>query len=280
LRRFFASIGQRPAGRRNNASNLDGMPATPRVLNWLRKELGSYELDLVAVFRKHGTAQTWPLRAKDPDDLEAKLAAGGHFVALPKEPAALANILEVSLVDFLLEAVAKRRGASAQRGTERGYPDLELSGRAFGGGFHAVDVKIARRNAPKTQTQSRITLYTGNTFFRYPSLHWPGTFRPFEDYTTHIDVLGIYTLDESSPGRISELELIVQEPWRIASKQRSSTTREYIGAVTSLEALREGSGEFSDEDAFYKFWRAYKFRIGATVQQQLDKALASQKKAT
>ncbi len=155
------------------------MPASPRLLAWLRKQLNSYELDLVAVFRKHGTAQSWPLRATDPDDLEAKLAAGGHFVALPKEPAALANILEVSLIDFLLNAVRQTRGATAQRGTERGYPDLELSGRAFGGGFHAVDVKIARRNNAGTQTQSRITLYTGNTFFRYPSLRWAGTFRPF-----------------------------------------------------------------------------------------------------
>jgi hypothetical protein len=254
------------------------MPADPKVLTWLRNQLSAYELDLVAVYRKHGASQTWPLRAKDPDELEAKLTAGGHFIALPKEPAALANILEVSLVDFVLEAVSRRRGAQAQRGTERGYPDLELSGSAFGGGFHAVDVKIARRNRPRTQTQSRITLYTGNTFFRYPSLHLPGTFRPFEDYASHVDVLGIYTLDDSSLGRISDLELIVQEPWRIGSKQRSSTTREYIGAVMNLDALREGRGEFPDEAAFYKFWRAYKFRIGATVQQQLDKALAAQKK--
>jgi hypothetical protein len=253
------------------------MPANPKVLTWLRNQLSSYELDLVAVYRKHGASQAWPLRANDPDDLEAKLTAGGHFIALPKEPAALANILEVSLVDFLLDAVGQRRGAHAQRGTERGYPDLELSGSAFGAGFHAVDVKVARRNAARTQTQSRITLYTGNTFFRYPSLHWPGTFRPFEDYASHVDVLGIYTLDESSLGRISDLELIVQEPWTIASKQRSSTTREYMGAVTHLDALRQGLGEFPDQEAFYKFWRAYPFKIGRTVQQQLDKALAAQK---
>lgn len=256
------------------------MPASPKLLAWLRKQLNAYELDLVAVFRKHGTAQSWPLRARDPDDLETKLAAGGHFVALPKEPAALANILEVSLIDFLLNAVQRSRGAAAQRGTERGYPDLELSGKAFGGGFHAVDIKVARRNNAGTQTQSRITLYTGNTFFRYPSLRWPGTFRPFEDYASHVDVLGIYTLDEGSLGRISDLELIVQEAWRIASKQRSSTTREYIGAVTNLDALRQGHGEFADEAAFYKFWRAYRFRIGATVQQQLDKLLATQKKTS
>ena len=255
------------------------MAANPTVLAWLRKQLSTYEPDLVAVFRRHGPSQVWPLRANDPDDLEAKLASGGHFIALPKEPAALANILEVSVVDFLLEAISQHPGARAQRGTERGYPDLELSGKGFGGGFHAVDVKVARRNPAKTQTQSRITLYTGNTFFRYPSLHWPGTFRPFEDYVSHIDVLAIYTLDEASLGRISDLEMIVQEPWRIASKQRSSTTREYIGAVTKLDALRAGAGEFDDEEAFYKFWRAYKFRIGATVQQQLDKALAAQKRA-
>jgi hypothetical protein len=254
------------------------MPANPKVLTWLRNELSSYELDLVAVFRKHGPSQAWPLRASNPDDLESKLIAGGHFIALPKEPAALANILEVSLVDFLLDAVRRRRGASAERGTERGYPDLELSGSAFGGGFHAVDVKIARRNKARTQTQSRITLYTGNTFFRYPSLRWPGTFRPFDDYVSHVDVLGIYTLDESSLGRISDFELIVQEPWCIASRQRSSTTREYLGAVKSLDDLREGRGEFVDEAAFYKFWRAYKFKVGDAVQQQLDKALAAQKK--
>jgi hypothetical protein len=253
------------------------MPADARLLDWLRKHVRSYELDLVAVFRKQGTSPTWPLRADDPDDLEAKLEAGGHFVALPKEPAALANILEVSLVDFLLDAVARTPGAKALRGTERGYPDLELTGSSFGGGYHAVDVKVARRNKARTKTQSRITLYTGNTFFRYPSLHWSGTFRPFESYASHVDVLGIYTLDERSLGRISDLELIVHEPWRIASRRRSSTTREYIGAVTSLEALREGRGEFVDEDAFYKFWRAYKFRIGASVQQQLDRALAAQK---
>ncbi len=255
------------------------MPADPKLLAWLRKQLSTYELDLVAVFRKQGTSPTWPLHAGDPNELEAKLDAGGHFVALPKEPAALANILEVSLVDFLLDVVGQTRGAKAVRGTERGYPDLELTGSAFGGGFHAVDVKVARRNKARTQTQSRITLYTGNTFFRYPSLHWSGTFRPFESYASHVDVLGIYTLDENSLGRISDLELIVQEPWHIASHQRSSTTREYIGAVRSLDALRNGGDEFTDEEDFYKFWRAYKFRIGASVQQELDKALAAQRKS-
>jgi hypothetical protein len=70
--------------------------------------------------------------------------------------------------------------------------------------------------------------------------------------------------------------LIVQEPWRIASRQRSSTTREYIGAVDSLERLRSGAGEFESEEEFYRFWRAYPFRTGRAVEQQLRRLLAGQ----
>ncbi len=250
------------------------MAADDRLMAWLEKSVAKYKLDLVAVFRKHGASPSWPLTAEDADELEAKLAAGGHFTPLPKEPAALANVLEVSLVDFLLGEADRARGVTAERGTERGYPDLEISGSAFGGGHHAVDIKVARRNKSRRATQSRITLYTGNTYFRFPQLRWPGTFRPFDEYESHVDLIGIYTLDEQLPGRITDLELLVQEPWRIASRQRSSTTREYIGAVQRLEDLRSGNGEFDSEGAFYKFWRAYRFAIGPSVQQQLDKLLA------
>ena len=125
-------------------------------------------------------------------------------------------------------------------------------------------------------TQSRITLYTGNTYFRYPTLHWAGTFRPFNDYATHLDLIAIYTLNDQSASRVDDLQLIVQEPWRIASKQRSSTTREYIGAVQKIADLQWGNGEFATEVDFYNYWRKYRFKIGPVVQQQLDKLLAGQ----
>lgn len=245
---------------------------------WLRDACQAYRYDLRGVFRRRGE-HPWPLVAGDPEQLEHQLAEGGHLLPLPKEPAALANVLEVSIVDYLLDALAAVEGAAAARGTERGYPDLEVSGSAFGGGFHAVDVKIAQRGRradgrPAPSTQSRITLYTGNTYFRYPTLHWPGTFRPFQDYASHLDVLGVYSLNETSTDRVDGLELIVQPPWRIASRQRSSTTREYLGAVTKVEDLRAGRGEFATPAEFYAYWRKYPFRIGRAVQQQLDRALA------
>lgn len=195
-------------------------------------------------------------------------------MALPSEPAALANIVEVSVVDFLLDQIDRENGVSSHRGTERGYPDIEISGPRFGGGYHALDIKVARRAPSGRQTKSRVTLYTGNTYFRYPQLKWPGTFRPFQDYESHLDLIVLYTFSPGALSRIEDPELVVHESWRIASKQRSSTTREYLGAVTSIEDLRSGSGEFATKEDFYAYWRKYPFKIGRAVQQQLDKLLA------
>lgn len=255
---------------------LLGMPPTYDLELWLREQCREYVFSLLGVLQAKGHHE-WPLVAEHEEDLARQLVEGGHILPLPKEPASLANVLEVSIVDFLLVRIDELEGATATRGTERGYPDLEVSGEAFGGGFHAVDIKVARRKPTKRgfskNTNSRVTLYTGNTYFRHPTLTWPGAARPFNDYASHIDVIGVYTLNEDSAGRVEDLELIVQPPWKIASRQRSSTTREYIGAVTDIDALREGRGEFASPEEFYAYWRKYKFKVGDAVQQQLDKLL-------
>ena len=248
-----------------------------KLISWLRDACGQYELEPVAVYRA-GRRSSFPISAHNEDDLQEQLKAGGHFLPLPKEPASLANVLEVSLTEFLLDRLSEFPDADCQRGTERGYPDLEINGPAFGDLPHAVDLKAARRRIGKSgdasiNTQSRITLYTGNTYFRYPQLLWPGTFRPFQDYGSHISLIAIYTLNSESLSRIEDLDLIVHETWRIASKQRSSTTREYIGAMQRIDDIKNANGEFENEEDFYAFWRKFPFRIGRSVQQQLDRLL-------
>jgi hypothetical protein len=241
---------------------------------WLDARCRDFGFGLGGLYHRRGD-RPGPIAAENIEDLEQQLADRGHLLPLPTEPAALANVLEVSLVDFVLRAVDGVDGMQAVRGTERGYPDIELTGDVLGGRYHAVDVKVARRDgtAAKLSTQSRITLYTGNTYFKWPSLHWPGTFRPFEDYASHLDIIVIYTLNTDVRSRAEDLEIIVQEPWRIGSTKRSSTTREYIGAVTRIEDLREGRGEFDTEAAFYDYWRKFPFKVSPQVQKQLQRLL-------
>jgi hypothetical protein len=243
------------------------------LIQWLRDACARHRVEPIAVYRA-SLDHEWPLVARDEASLQAALLDGGHFLPLPKEPAALANILEVSLVDFILKELRSVGGATVKRGTERGYPDIEIAGEKFGGDNHAVEVKVARRNRSGRSTQSRITLYTGNTYFRFPQFRWPGTFRPFQDYKSHLDLIVLYSLDEDSLARAQRVELIVQEAWKIGSKQRSSTTREYVGAVQAIEDLRAGRGEFETEQAFYAYWRKYPFKIGRAVQQHLDRLLS------
>jgi hypothetical protein len=250
------------------------------LLSWLRDRCAGYTFDVTAVFHRDGT-HTWPLTlsAVDPVHLEEQLGERGHLLPLPREPAALANVLEVSIVDFLMKAATELDGLTVVRGTERGYPDIELSGGALGDLFHAVDVKVARRNdtKKKLRTQSHITLYTGNTYFKWPDLHWSGTFRPFNEYASHLDIIVIYTLNPETRARVEDLKLIVQEPWRIASRKRSSATREYIGAIDLISDIEAGNGQFATQEEFYKFWRAFPFKISAQVQQELQRLLQRQK---
>lgn len=248
---------------------------TSGAVELLRAVCADYVFEPIAIYKAGGT-HNWPLVAGDEDQLAAVLADGGHFLPLPKEPAALANVVEVAVVDFLIERLAGR-SVELVRGTERGYPDIEMS---VGNRHFAVDVKVARRalnkkGVPTGRTDSRITLYTGNTFFMYPTLKWPGTFRAFADYEGHVDLICLYTLDTESVTRVRDFELIVAEPWRIASKQRSSTTREYLGAVDDISRIRNETGEFASAAEFYKFWRGHSWKIGKAVQKQLQKLLAA-----
>lgn len=229
----------------------------------------TYEVEPVAVYRR-AASPSWPIHAEDDDELTAQLHARGHLLPLPKEPAALANILETSVREQVMTGLKSHYKVSSIAGGERSYPDIEVSGPA--GEFYAVDIKVAQRNKNRLRTQSRITLYTGNTYFRYPSLHWPGAFRPFDDYRQHLDIIVLYNLSEKRH-RVDDVEVLVHEPWRIASKKRSSTTREYLGAVDLIEDLRNGRGEFESQEEFYSYWRKYPFKTGKIVEKQLQKAI-------
>lgn len=248
---------------------------TAQAVEMLRQVCANYEFEPLAIYKKRGQHE-WPLIADSERSLAAQLAAGDHFLPLPKEPAALANIIEVAVIDFILDQLSNSH-IEFNRGTERGYPDLEM---ILDDNFFAIDVKVARRKlskkgVPTGKTDSRITLYTGNTFFMYPSLKWPGTFRPFASYEGHIDIICLYNLDVASAARVADFELLVVEPWKVGSKRRSSTTREYLGAVDDIARLRNEQGEFGTAEEFYSFWRNHPWKIGKAVQKQLQRLLAA-----
>jgi hypothetical protein len=224
------------------------------LIDFLREACRHYKLEASAIYCKTGAMREWPPPVSSQEALYQCLKEDGYLLPLPTESAALANIIEVSLVKYLVTQLNKLPNTRAWGGTTRAYPDIVVSSEAFGEGHHAVDIKVARRSASRKRTENAISLLTGNTFFLHDFL-FPGMGILYSEYRSHIDVLVIYTFDEASYSHVVNPELIAHETWRLASEDRSSSTREYIGAVTSLQRLRIGQGDFASMEEFLEYWR-------------------------
>ncbi len=182
----------------------------------------------------------------------------GRVIPLPKEPAVVAKVVEVSVTEHF------KRKAYAVRGLDvlddlsgRGYPDVLLAGRATGNRRVALDVKVARRKPRRqgmpTKTQSRITLGPFDSYFRRPDDPIPGVGVAYGDMAWHVDLIVLYDWVD---GGVENVEILVVETWRVASMRRSSTTRNYIGAMDTIADLRAERGAFDSIDDFYAYWRA------------------------
>ena len=226
------------------------------LLNWIREQTAGWEPSAVGVFRQSGRNERWPIHAGDATELRETLTDRGHLLPLPTEPAALANLLEIELTTHLGAAILGTDGAEIRVGTQRSFPDLEFSGPAFGDGVRAADIKCARRRKSGKALQSRIALYTGNTYFLWPQLKFSGILRPFSEYEELLSIVAIYDFRPDLPERIANLQVITHETWRIASRKRASATREYIGSVQDIDQLVAGNGEFASSEEFYGFWRS------------------------
>lgn len=234
---------------------------TSPLLTWLQETIDEWQPSIIGVFRERAD-HPWPLSADSPEELRKLLMQTGHLLPLPTEPAALANVMELELRETLVNAIGAVDGAAVTQGTERSYPDLEFHGEYFGGGWRAVDIKCARRKKTSkgvqsaSGLQSRIALYTGNTYFLWPQLKFSGALRPFGDYEELLSIVVMYDFLKDSPERIGNVEVIAHESWRLGSKARASATREYIGSVRTLDEIRNGTGEFATAEEFYSYWRS------------------------
>jgi hypothetical protein len=220
-------------------TTLDGIKA------WLRKSVQDYR---------------WNVRGIILDD--------GKVIPLPKEPSVVAKVIELSVIEHF------KRKAYAVPGLDvlddlsgRGYPDVLLAGRAVDNRRVALDVKVARRKPRRvgkpTKTQSRITLGPFDTYFRRPADPIPGVGVAYGDMAWHLDLIVLYDWED---GEVRNVEVLVVETWRVGSTKRSSTTRNYIGAVDTIADLRAESGEFATADEFYAFWRAVPLKKAETLE--------------
>lgn len=186
-----------------------------------------------------------------------------RVVGVPAESRAISAIFEKLVVERI-KAVTTGYKCGFERGGGREYPDITLLDIPDFAGKIAIDVKTSRKGSSNRIGGFTLGTYLG--YFRTPDRK-VGTIRyPYSDYAQHWIVGLCYdyeTFQRETGGiteeafRITNIDLIVQEKWRIASRQTGSGTTKHMRSVTNIERLKAGHGEFSSKREFLEYWRNY-----------------------
>ena len=173
---------------------------------------------------------------------------------LPRESSVVGKVLEGSINEYLFRRLLRVTNLrSIPASSDRVYPDFTFNGPLIFPHRFALDVKCARRRGNKTE--SAITIGTFDAeYFRYPEEKVRNIMEPYASYTAHLALIALYTYAETTA---KDIELLVVEKWRVATRKRSSGTRCYIAASQSIADLRNEKGDFSSEEEFNAYWRSH-----------------------
>lgn len=154
---------------------------------------------------------------------------------------------------------AKKREIKVIESTNtREYPDLTLLGGPLGKEIIALDIKTGRRDGNRTG----FTLGSYWGYFRRPDKKMAGCRLPYGQFSQHWIIGFIYDWDENADTlhMVSNIEAIVQEKWKLASRSTGTGTTTAIGSIKDIKRLKNGRGDFKSEKEFLQYWRNYKRR--------------------
>jgi len=187
-------------------------------------------------------------------NIKGLIDENGNIFPLPKDSKVVTMIFE-ELGWMRLQKLIKQYRCKAIRGASRQYPDVTLMGGKLGNKIIAIEFKSARRL--KGDKCSRMSLGSFAGYFLEPNKKSPWCVLPYGRYTEHWVIGFIYTWDpkKDTLNMVSDVEVIINEKWKIASKYTATGDTAHIGSVDSINRLREGKGDFKSEEEFERYWR-------------------------
>lgn len=152
------------------------------------------------------------------------------------------------------------------------YPDFTLARDESDQDKIALDVKTTYRR--KGQTRFGYTLGSYTSYIR-PDTEGKNIVFPYSQYGQHWIIGFVYKRSESkrdTGGRIysfdtlreipipfDDVEVFMQEKWRIAGDRAGSGNTANIGSINgTIEEFVDGKGIFASESEFLEYWRGYK----------------------
>ncbi|MBT3438960.1 restriction endonuclease [Candidatus Woesearchaeota archaeon] len=150
------------------------------------------------------------------------------------------------------------------------YPDISLTGGILGNNKIAIDIKSAYRTEENKFSGFTLGAFNGyfknrlstkNIKYAYSEYaeHWVLCFIYDRDLET--DITGICKLDkkEDIPIIIKNVEIILQDKWKVSVARPGSGNTANIGGINDLDKLKRGEGDFHNErkKIFDDYWMHY-----------------------
>ncbi len=185
-------------------------------------------------------------------DVKGLILIDGSIEPLPREASVVGKVLENSIKHYLRRRLLNMNDlVCIPASSDRTYPDFTFNGSLVHPNRFAVDLKCARRDHHGEKTSYSITIGTYDAeYYHYPTEKVANIEMPYASYTAHLSVIALYDYVDTTARNI---ELLVVEKWRVATKKRSSGTRCYIAAVSDIGALRKEKGDFSSEEEVNRY---------------------------
>jgi len=174
---------------------------------------------------------------------------------VPAIPQVITGIFQDITKGRVKKYMRDKYGCAIFQGGPREYPEMTLTGGALGNRRIAIDIKTTRRLGENTVSGFTVGSFAG--YFLYPEKKMPGCKFPYAEFDEHWIVAFIYTWhpEAESLHMVSDVEVIVQEKWKIAARFTGTGTTFAIGSVKQIDKLRKGQGVFKTEEEFETYWR-------------------------
>ncbi len=177
----------------------------------------------------------------------------------------ISKVFELVTTPIILDIAEKYKIKVIQTDRQTVYPDLTLV--LPTGEKVALDIKSTYR-----KTKDRVAGFTLGSYTGYLRNPRKNIMFPYHEYVGHFVLGFIYTREEDKDGEIipltkideikpviKDIEIIVQEKYKLSADRPGSGNTANIGSSSDIETLRNGTGAFAGygEKVFEDYWRNF-----------------------
>jgi len=198
-------------------------------------------------------------------DIKGVIDSQKRIYTINNDTKLISKVFELVIAPIILDIAEKNKLELVESDRQTVYPDFTFI--MPDKTKIALDIKSTyRRNGNRVAgfTLGSYTAYlrnpTKNIMFPYHEYkeHWILGFIYSRVENVKADIVPITKLDDIVPV-IKDIEVIIQQKYKIASERPGSGNTTNIGSISEIEKLRKGEGPFAEygEEIFEDYWRNF-----------------------